>query len=216
MKNKIIVSLIFVLQIAYYSTSFSQNTGLALRVSTLGIGIEATRNIIPTLNGRVGINYFSYNYAGENKAEDIKYDLDSKMLSFSALADWYPFTAKFHISGGILYNASKIEGTGNPTRSYTVGGTIYTPEKMGYLDATVEPDLSFTPYLGLGWGNPVQSNKKISFMADIGLIYQGSPDVTLTAHGLMEPTAEQEPDVEDDIKNLKFYPVISLGLSYKF
>ena len=214
--NTIFVILIFTLLLSLSNSSFGQNTSIALRVGSLGVGVEATRSFTSTINGRFGLNYFTYNYNGQNSAGDVLYDLDLNLFSFSLLADWYPFKADFHISGGLLYNSNKIEGVGTPARSFIVGGTIYTPEKLGTLDAKVEPNLKLSPYLGLGWGNAVNADKKLGFVVDIGMIYQGSPDVTLTANGLMEPTSEQEPNVEDDIKNLRFYPVISLGLTYQF
>lgn len=132
------------------------------------------------------------------------------------MIDWFPFDNQIYLSGGFLYNTNKIEGNGTPLKTYTIGAKIYTPEKLGRLFATVEPKIKVSPYLGFGWGNSVKAGKGLGFRFDAGMIYQGAPDVTLQANGLIEPTAEQEPDVENDLRNLKYYPVLSFGLTYKF
>ena len=36
------------------------------------------------------------------------------------------------------------------------------------------------PYLGIGWGNPVQNGKGWGMISDIGVLFQGSPKTTLT------------------------------------
>lgn len=214
-QNRILINLILALLIIFPVIAFAQGTALSLRVGSLGIGLEAVQSIKPTINIRVGINYFTYSYKMKNEAVYVEYDMDINAFSISALVDWFPFKGEFHFSGGLLYNGNYTKGIGISTRTYTIGGKEYTPEKLGTLSVKVEPKLKFSPYLGLGWGNAVRADKKFGFAVDIGMIYQGSPDVTLTADGLMEPTAEQEPDVENDIKNLRFYPVISFGLTYK-
>ncbi|MGD8777483.1 MAG: hypothetical protein PVH88_00800 [Ignavibacteria bacterium] len=211
-----VFKVILFLTLVFPLISHAQGTAISLKAGSLGLGFEATRTIFQNLNGRVAINYFSYNYNGESKSGDVNYDLDFNLLSFTVFFDWFPFESGFHLSGGFLYSNNNIEGLGKPTRTYTVGGTIYTPEKLGNLNAKVEPSLKFSPYLGLGWGNAVEQDKKLGFLVNLGIIYQGSPDVTLTAKGLLEPTAEQEPDVENDIRNLKYYPVLTIGLTYQF
>lgn len=64
-------------------------------------------------------------------------------------------------------------------------------------------------------------------MTDFGVIYAGSPtlklsgevdDPTLTA-AFQNDLAEYQADIQsqlDDVTLLQFYPVVSLGLSYRF
>jgi len=80
------------------------------------------------------------------------------------------------------------------------------------------------PYFGIGCGNAVSKSGRLRFAFDLGVMFQGSPEVDLTATasdpGLQsELNAELEKEVkeiEDDVKDIKLYPVISLGLSYRF
>ena len=47
------------------------------------------------------------------------------------------------------------------------------------------------------------------------MIYQNSPHVNFDATGLIAPTAQQDEQIEDDLKGWKAYGVISFGLSFK-
>ena len=91
------------------------------------------------------------------------------------------------------------------------------------------------PYLGLGWGNAVNTiGSKWSFSSDFGVLFQGSPEIKLTANGEAKDLAsnqtikidtdtvfqaeleKQTRKTNKDAKDFKFYPVISMGASYRF
>ncbi|OVE79654.1 hypothetical protein BVY01_01910, partial [bacterium I07] len=107
--------------------------------------------------------------------------------------------------------------TGQPGESYTVGDNTYTPEDIGALTIKLEPKSKISPYIGLGIGNPVGGGGRVKFYIDIGALYSGQGDVTLTAEEgtMIYPTTRQDNIIEDNISNLKWYPVLSLGLSIK-
>ena len=58
----------------------------------------------------------------------------------------------------------------------------------------------------------------------MGAIYIGEPSVEMTSTsdcGLFQSACNnalqnEEDELEDDLSDLKFYPVVSLGLSYRF
>jgi len=193
-----------------------QSGGFAIsaKMGTLGYGFDLTKAIIPNLNVRFGLNHFLLHYEGTQGVEQIAYDVDVRLKTFSFLLDWHPFKEKFRLSAGVFHNSNEMTGIGVPTKTYTIGGKMYTPAKLGNVDGTVDFQ-KYAPYLGVGLGNAVVKDKRFGFVIDLGVVFQNSPQVTLKAQGLLEPTAEQEGDVEDDIKNLKFYPVFSMGLTYR-
>jgi len=84
---------------------------------------------------------------------------------------------------------------------------------LGNLSADVRFN-KITPYIGFGFGNADGPGSGFSFNA--GAIYHGPPGVKLSADGLLEPSTEQAPIIEDNINWFRFYPVISLGYIYKF
>jgi len=73
------------------STSSHAGIGIAGRAGTLGIGIEATQSLIPMVNVRGGINWFNYSFDGTES--DVRYNIDLKLKSFSALVD----STHFHL-----------------------------------------------------------------------------------------------------------------------
>ena len=214
MKFKLI-SLLFVLALMSSGHLSAQNYAVALKISTMGISCEGIRSFGSSFNSRVGFSIFNCQFDnGAGEEEDFKYDAKLKLLSFSALVDWYPFKNSLHLTSGALINLNEGDLTLFPNESYKIGGTLYTPQLMGTVSAKVKLN-KVAPYLGIGLGRPT-SGHHFTFAIDLGVIYQGSPKVDLSADGLLEPSTEQGPLIEDNIKWLKFYPVISLGISYKF
>lgn len=98
--------------------------------------------------------------------------------------------------------------------SHEVNGRVYTPELLGNLSAKVGFN-TVAPYVGVGFGF-VHPGTGLGYMFDIGALYQGPPRVDLSASGLLKPSEEQEPVIENNIKWFSFYPVVSFGLLYVF
>ncbi len=194
---------------------------VAAKASTLGLGAEMTTNITQTINTRIGFNVFSYDYEGSES--DIDYDVSLDLFSAGVLFDWHPYDGGFRISAGVLYNGNEASADGTPTDDeYTIGDEVYTAAQVGELDAKIEFN-SAAPYVGIGWGNAVGKDKRWSFVLDIGVIYQGSPSIDLSANGVLASDADfladlerEEKDLEDDLDPYKYYPVITIGVSYKF
>jgi len=194
----------------------AQDLGLAVsgKVGTLGYGIELTKSITSTINARVGAHYFTFGYVSIVSEEKIELDVDLKLQSLSVLFDWHPFNNGIHLSVGLLHNENEVAFQATPTKNYPFDGTTYTPADLGSVTGIVNFK-KVAPYLGIGFGNAVGKGKKMGMVFDFGVIFQDSPNVHLNAIGMIEPTAEQEPLVEENVKDFKFYPIISLGITYK-
>lgn len=193
---------------------FAQNYAVSLKASTVGVSLEGVRSFGSQFNARAGLSYFSVKMNGGGGSENYSYDAKLKLLTISALADWFPFDFNMHVTGGAFINLNKGDITLWPTTSHQLGGTIYTPEMMGTLAANVEVD-KISPYLGIGFGSRILS-EGLEFSLDVGALYQGAPRVDLTANGLLEPSAEQGSIVEHNVKWFKFYPIVAIGIIYKF
>ena len=118
-------------------------------------------------------------------------------------------------------NELNMKATGSNT-SYDIGDTTYTASEVGTLTGNVEFN-SFAPYVGIDFGNSVTKSKEFGFMFDLGIAYQGSPDVSLSATGTLSNNAtfkeelrKEEKALQDDLDNFTIYPVISLGVTYQF
>ena len=203
-----------------YSYANDGDIALTLKAGTLGVGIEGTKRITENINARVGVNAFEYDYSGTES--DIKYDFDLELLSASALIDWHPFNNAFRASAGLFLNDNSLELKAKAAGSYQIGDTTYTAAQVGTLKGELEFD-DVSPYIGIGWGNAVGKDKSWTICVDIGVIYQGSPELSLTADGTLSNNAafqsnlsREKADLEDDLEDFEFYPVISLGVAYKF
>ena len=83
---------------------------------------------------------------------------------------------------------------------------------------------NWAPYIGLGYGNAVlDADKTWGFVFDIGIMWQGSPSVALSANGTLkddpifqQDLAMEKNDVQGDADVFRIYPVLSFGISYQF
>jgi hypothetical protein len=192
---------------------------IAPRISTLGASLEVAKGFTPNFGMRMGFNYFSYGYSGEQS--DIDLDLELKLLSFAVLADWHPFEGAFRLTGGILINGNKISMNASLDNS--------SPEDIGdgaYNLDSVSGELSFNtiaPYFGLGVDTTFGDHDHWGFTFDIGLMYQGTPDLEYIVRGpdqnnpaIKADLEKEERDVEEELNWFKWYPVVSTGIVYQF
>jgi hypothetical protein len=213
MKTKLLF--LFLIPLIYTSGLRAQDYAASLKISTLGVSVEGYRSLSSQFNVRLGIADFPYNANNVASSSTYSANADLKLLSVSALADWFPFESNIRVTGGLMINLNKVNIALTPKKTYTQGNIIYTPAKLGQLFA----DLTFNkvaPYLGIGLGNPTAGAQGLGFTFDIGTFYQGGPKVSMSATQLLTPSASQSGILQNDIKNLVLYPVLSFGLYYKF
>ncbi len=195
--------------------------GAAIKAGTSGIGGEVTIGLTPFINARTGVNAF--NYDGSATESDVRYNYSLRLKSYPVLLDWHPFEdSGFRITSGVVINNNTLSATGAPQTSYTIGNTTYSAEEIGTLSGNVTFK-HYAPFAGIGWGNAVGNHSALSFAVDLGVIFQGTPDVALAASGSMATNELFKADldreintVKSKINDIKYYPVISLGLAYKF
>ena len=193
----------------------AQDYAASLKISTLGVSVEGYRSISSQFNVRLGVGTFSYTANNFQSTSTYKTDASLKLLSISALADWFPLENNLRITGGLIVNLNKANIVLTPKKTYTQGNIVYSPDKLGQLNA----DLTFNkvaPYLGIGLGNPTSGAPGLGFTFDVGTFFQGGPKVSMSATKLLGPSASQSGILQDNLKWFKFYPVLSFGLYYKF
>ncbi len=218
MLNKVLITfaLLFVFP---FSLVYAQNISMALKASTLGVGLEAQKTFSDSFGGRIGINYFTYDYDGTK--DDIDYNLDLNLLSVSALLDWHPFQGSFRISGGALYNGNDIDMDAKTATSYQIGDISYSSSDIGNLTGTVDFN-DIAPYLGIGWDTTFGKSKKFGFLLELGAIYQGTPKVDLSISGPIATQAflndlqAEEDNLKKDLENFEYYPVLAVGFNYRY
>ena len=189
------------------------------------------RKITPQFNARVGINGFGLGFDLEDT--DATYESDLNLFNVSTLADYHPIkNSGLRLSGGLIFSNNNVEGTATPTlngeeATITIGDESFNANELVSVDADVDITNSVSPYVGLGWGNPVSGNKGLGFWANLGVVFGGSPEVNITPNTaenissdvqqeIDEAVARETEELEDDIDFINVYPVVTLGLSYQF
>lgn len=201
---------------------------------TAGLGAELTYGVTDNINLRGSLRGLNRSY--DFTEDNINYSGDIKLRNGGVTVDWFPFSGGFHLSAGALYNGNKIIAKAKPS----TGTAVYNINNENYyIDGHVNADIDwrkFAPYLGIGWGNPVRKGSNLSFTFDVGVMFMGEPNSDLSATGrystdgvnytdvyLNDPNNPFTKDIQaeqarlnDEIKDAKFWPVIQLGLHYKF
>lgn len=195
---------------------------VALRVSTTGFGGEVAKLLAGHVAARVGGSVYSWSTSKSQSG--ISYDASLKLHTFSALVDFFPHgRGSFHVTGGLVTNPLTISATGVPRGSgtFTINGNQYTPSQVGTLTATGDFQ-SAIPYFGFGWGTPASSGGAVKFLFDFGAAL-GKPRISLNATGaasnaqLASDLQAQQAQTEHDVRRfLRVYPVLDLGLGYRF
>jgi hypothetical protein len=211
--------------------------GVGVKLSPLGIGIEAATPVTYHTNVRVGFNVFGY--SRDFTVDGITYDANLSFRSLETHFDWFPFSNGFHLSPGLMaYNGNRIKANAAVPggQQFTLGGITYMSDAADPVSGTGRVDFgSVAPTLLVGWGNLVpRSSKHISVPVEIGAAFQSPPKATLNLVGTAcDPTGvvcqnvvdnqpfqnnvvAQQNKLNNNLSFLRVYPIISVGFGYKF
>jgi hypothetical protein len=213
------------------------HVGVAVKVSTLGVSLEAAAPVMPRANIRIGFGVFTLNHDFDNDGIDIAAQL--KMRSFSTYFDVFPFGGGFHISPGLmLYHGNEVNAVASVpgSRKFSLGDDSLISNPSDPVKGTY--GISFekvAPAILLGWGNIVpRGQRRWSIPFELGIVYTRAPSASIAFTGracsqnglncrniASDPTLQADVnkelhDTNDDLSSLKALPVISLGFSYKF
>jgi hypothetical protein len=187
---------------------------------------------------RAGFNIITYS-RGFDK-DGIHYGGQVDLKTFEAHYDIYPWAKSFRISGGIL-----VYATDPITASALVpGNQSFSLGDVAYYSDPANPTRSSgkivfnraAPTVTFGFGNivPRSKSKHFSVPVEFGIVFHGSPKTTLALTGnacdspggncrnvASDPIVQsnlisEQNKINDDISFLKVYPIISVGIGYKF
>ena len=191
---------------------------VGVRAGTLGGGVEFGLKLSPHFTARAIAHGANFGY--DDTSDNIRYDGDLKLASYGAQLDYrFSETGPIYVTAGVYKNDNKVVATGRANGTVTVGGVALTEAQVGVLNGRATFDET-VPYLGIGARWPVGV---VEINLEAGAYFQGRPRVTLTSDSIYANLPEvqtaleaERRDLEDDIKDFKTYPVVELGLRYKF
>ncbi len=148
--------------------------------------------------------------------ETLKGNVELNMEAYSFALDFYPSVkSSFKIFAGV----SSIQKAGialnaSPTQGYTVGAMTFSPDKIGQLDFSVDYGKTTVPFAGLGFGRAVPK-RRVGFGFEGGLYYLNSPTVILGGTKFLSAMSEQQPQVQVNMNDWRYYPVFNFRLAIK-
>ncbi len=221
--------------LAQAQSAFSA-VGVGVKISPLGPGVEVATPLGYGFNVRGGFNMFTYDRSFTDNG--VSYDAQLQFRSAELHLDWFPFGRAFHLSpGALIYDGNQLTANATVPASTTFKVNHVTYESDPADPVTGTPKLDFmkaAPMVTAGWGNLVPRTKHISVPFEFGLVFQGSPRVALNLAGSVcntdgtncraissDPTVQsniqaQQNKFSSDVSVLKVYPIISIGVGYKF
>lgn len=226
--KKVVVSLGLSLALGISSSAqIFDNHQVGVNVGTLGAGIEYSSSFNEMFALRTGFNTFSY--SDSLTESGIKYDADLDLQTISLILDYHPFENGFRLSAGAMYNGNELKVKGKPDGSgdIEINDVIYDSTQVGQVDGKIDFN-NFAPYAGIGYSSSKTKSSGFSFNTEIGVLFQGSANTQLTAQcgsaliasgqcsKLQSDLAAEEKQLNDELSDFDMYPVVSIGLGYKF
>ena len=205
---------------------------VSARVGTLGIGPEVSLRIPNSHWGfRGNINFFTYNdssiyhhrFSDDNPTTG--YDLDAnfggsfRFFNGGLTTDFYPLGTGFRLSLGVYGVGNRVMANATPRGDARIGRTIYSVQDAGRVALKILPN-QVAPYVGVGYVGRIVSN--IVFSVDAGILAEGDPRVSMAAEGPAAALPSFTQNVEKERRriahdiNVPVYPVLELGLGYRF
>ena len=194
------------------------NLWFGVKAGTLGLGVEATWRPIDWVDLRLGANLYDFSDSGTEAG--VGYNSDFNLETYYLTGNLRFPLSPFRLTVGAFQNSNQVDLVSTDATSFNIGGTTFTPADVGTLTSTTTFS-STSPYVGLGFDFELVN--RLGMTLDIGVLWQGDPDVTLTADGLLsaDPTflsllETERQELASEMDDLKAYPVISLGVNFNF
>ena len=192
--------------------------GLGVKAGTLGLGLEAIWQPLPYLDLRLGAN--SYDYEDDGSQAGIDYDATLALDNAYVTGNFHFPVSPMRVTAGIYSNGNELEMLNDETGNLNIGGLNYPGAAVGTL-TSVTSFGSTSPYLGIGFDFSLAG--KVGLNLDLGVLWQGEPDVTLEADGVLatdpgflDALEIEREQLEDEVSDYKAWPVVSLGFVYNF
>ena len=227
MKQRMFLQLSLSLILGLMASTAHADVGVAITGGTTGLGGTLTVPLYGNyLNLRGTIHQFSID---EDLEEDgVDYDATLDLENYGLLLDWHPFAGGIRLTVGVVSSRNEITGTAVPTEPTEIGDVTFSPADIGTLHLKAKYSNSMSGYVGLGWGNAVCPEDRITVSLDIGVIVTSPLEVDLAADSpigssnpviqaqLLKELRTEEDNLEKDLEDVEAWPVISFGIGYRF
>jgi hypothetical protein len=213
---------------------------IGVKVGAEGVGFDVATPLNRRVNLRAGASFFSY--APSRTENGIGLTGSLTFRTANACLDFYPTGRSFRISPGVtFYNGNRV--TANATvggnQTFTLDGTTYYSSTTDPVSGTFGVGFGnqVAPSITMGWGNmiPRGIGRHWSVPYEIGFEYINTPTIALNLTGsacqksnntncqpvqstpsVQANVVGERAELQSDISMLRFFPIVSIGVAYKF
>jgi hypothetical protein len=212
-----------------------RSVAVGFTANSLGATAEVATPVSRSFNLRSSVNVFAFDYPFT--IDGVNYDARLHLKSSGTMLDWFPLHRGFHISPGVLYvkNTLTSGASVGAGQTFVLGSQTYinsVDDPVGGSAMVVFPR-KVAPMLLLGFGNIIpRSGRHLSFPMEFGAAYTGAPVISVTLNGTacsqqsclsfaqnQQAQANVQEEVyklNEDLKRLPVYPIVSMGVAYHF
>jgi hypothetical protein len=190
------------------------------QIGTEGVGIGYGHPLGTRFNVRGDFNGFSFSHSFNSG--DLHYDGTATLLHAGLYADFFPAPSvvPFRLTAGLLVGDDHVDATATSmSGSYRINGVEYSTLGQDIHAKATFP--AVRPYLGIGFGHSPVGKKGISMFFDAGVAY-GRPHVDfdvpadIVAEAGEANVAAEQQSLQNTADRLRFYPIVKVGISYRF
>jgi hypothetical protein len=190
------------------------------QVGTEGFGVGFSEPLGTRDNIRAEFNGFTFSKGFD--AGGLHYDGRANLYHGGLYLDFFPAPASvpFRLTAGVLIGGDNIDATAtSPTGTYEINGVNYST-----LGESIHARAKFPtvrPYLGIGFGHTPVAQKGFSAFFDAGVAF-GRPKVDfdvpadIVAEAGQENVDAEKQDLQNKADRFRFYPIVKVGVTYRF
>jgi hypothetical protein len=180
-------------------------------ITTTGPGLEVATPLIRNwLNLNAGFTTFAF--TDDLNIDGTNYHAKANLGTVPVVLTFYPFHNWFNLQAGVVFNNNRA----------SVLATDASYAHDGDISGRTHFNLA-APYVGIGFGQPFHGGP-LTFTGSVGVMFEGSPNITLTPSdpavlnvpGVASQLAREQRDINNAARIAEYYPVVSLGLVYRF
>ena len=212
-----------------YSTFSSSQTRKSHSISQ-GLGTAGSiTSYSRQLNSKISLGLaFSHLYVNPTiplkiAGEKVRVTLQTFMLQSSAFVRYYPFGKKdstgyyrnnFFVSGGLAKKKSSFYEISFSTREpLQIGQFNLTREQTGSVNIDVVTQTTM-PFLSIGYEKKIKKTR-ISIISEVGFYNHGLPMISMKSTGVFRLNDRNQEQIQNNIKSLRYYPLLNISLGYK-
>jgi len=201
----------------------SSEPGVAVGATagTSGVGLDVQVKLGPIFTLRGSLDRLTW--AADESFDGIDYRGDLAFDTVGGFIDMHPLANGFLISGGAYVGDRDIALSATPAGPVEIGGQTFSPGQVGTLNGAIKLS-GVAPFVGLGWDDTFYRSGRWGFRAVAGVAWSDTPEVALTSTGgslssdpaFQARLRDESRNITDEADGYGLFPVIQVGLNYKF